>query len=134
MLLQPKKTKYKKLQKGKLLRFNFRSNKLKFGNIGLKVTKSGTISSRQIESARQAIVRKLNRKGKLWVRIFPTVPITAKPTEIRMGKGKGIFSHWSAKVNAGTIIFETLGVASNSAIAAFKTGGAKLPIRTKILL
>lgn len=65
MLLQPKKTKYKKLQKGKLLRFNFRSNKLKFGNIGLKVTKSGTISSRQIESARQAIVRKLNRKGKL---------------------------------------------------------------------
>jgi len=93
MLLQPKKTKYKKIQKGKLSRFNFRSNKLKFGSIGLKVTKSGTISSRQIEAARQAIVRKLSRKGKVWIRIFPTVPITAKPTEVRMGKGKGTFSH-----------------------------------------
>lgn len=132
MLLQPKKTKYKKLQKGKLSRFNFRSNKLKFGNIGLKATKSGTISSRQIEAARQAIVRKLNRKGKLWICVFPSIPITKKPTEVRMGKGKGIFSHWSVKVNAGTIIFETLGVAPVTAITAFKTGGAKLPVRTKV--
>ena len=89
MWLQPKKTKYKKVHKGKLSKFNFCSNKLKFGNIGLKATNSGTISSRHIEAARQAIVRKLNRKGKLWIRVFPTMPITAKPTEVRMGKGKG---------------------------------------------
>ena len=133
MLLQPKKTKYKKIQKGKLSKFNFRSNKLKFGSIGLKATKSGTISSRQIEAARQAIVRKLSRKGKLWIRVFPTVPITAKPTEIRMGKGKGAFSHWSAKINAGTVLFEVYGISQNVAITAFKTGGAKLPIKTMIL-
>ena len=81
------------MHKGKLSKHNFRSNKLKFGSIGLKATKSGTISSRQIEAARQAIVRKLNRKGKLWIRIFPSVPVTVKPTEVRMGKGKGNVSH-----------------------------------------
>ena len=134
MLLQPKKTKYKKIQKGKLSKFNFRSNKLKFGSVGLKAIKSGTVSSRQIEAARQAIVRKLSRKGKLWIRVFPTVPITAKPTETRMGKGKGTFSHWSAKVNAGTILFEVYGIPQNVAITAFKTGGAKLPVKTMILL
>lgn len=93
MWLQPKKTKYKKIQKGKLSKLNFRSNKLKFGSIGLKATNSGTLSSRQIEAARQAIVRKLSRKGKLWIRVFPTIPITTKPTEVRMGKGKGTVSH-----------------------------------------
>ena len=134
MLLQPKKTKYKKLQKGKLSRLNFRSNKLKFGSIGLKVTKSGTISSRQIEAARQAIVRKLNRKGKLWIRVFPSIPITAKPIEVRMGKGKGALSHWGVKVSAGTVLFEICGISRNIAITAFKTGGAKLPVRTIILL
>jgi len=133
MFLQPKKTKYKKMQKGKLSKFNFRSNKLKFGNIGLKVTKSGTISSRQIEAARQAIVRKLSRKGKLWIRVFPAIPITAKPTEVRMGKGKGAVSHWSVKVSSGTVLFEAYGISQNVAISAFKTGGAKLPIKTVIL-
>lgn len=93
MLLQPKKTKYKKVQKGKLSQFNFRSNRLQFGDLGLKAAKSGMISARQIEAARQAIVRKLNRKGKLWIRVFPAMPITAKPTEVRMGKGKGAVSH-----------------------------------------
>ena len=93
MLLQPKKTKYKKIQKGKLNTYNFRSNRLQFGDIGLKAAKSGTISARQIEAARQAIVRKLNRKGKLWIRIYPNIPITPKPTEVRMGKGKGAVSH-----------------------------------------
>ena len=133
MWLRPKKTKYKKVHKGNLSIFNFRSNCLKFGSIGLKATKSGTISSRHIEAARQAIVRKLNRKGKLWIRIFPTVPITAKPTEVRMGKGKGTVSHWSVKVNAGTILFEVCGIAKNVATTAFKTGGSKLPIKTTIL-
>lgn len=134
MLLQPKKTKYKKTQKGRLHKYNFRSNKLQFGDIGLKAAKSATISSRQIESARQAIVRKLNRKGKLWIRIYPSIPVTAKPTEVRMGKGKGAVSHWSVKVSAGTILFEICGISKNIAITAFKTGGAKLPIKTIIFL
>jgi large subunit ribosomal protein L16 len=134
MWLHPKKTKYKKLQKGKLSKFNYRSNRLKFGDIGLKAVKSCTISSRQIEAARQAIVRKLSRKGKLWIRIFPMIPITLKPTEVRMGKGKGSVSHWSVKVSAGTVLFETYGVAKTTAITAFKTGGAKLPTKTAILL
>ncbi len=134
MLLQPKKTKYKKTQKGKLHKYNFRSNRLKFGDIGLKAAKSGTISSRQIEAARQAIVRKLSRKGKLWIRIFPNIPITTKPTEVRMGKGKGTFSHWGVKISAGTIMFEVCGVPNNTAVSAFKTGGAKLPIKTIIFM
>jgi len=134
MLLQPKRTKYKKIQKGKLHKFNFRSNKLQFGEIGLKAAKSGTISSKQIEAARQAIVRKLNRKGKLWVRIFPNVPITAKPTEVRMGKGKGALSHWGVKISAGTVLFEICGMSENTAVSAFKTGGAKLPIKTVVFL
>lgn len=133
MFLQPKKTKYKKVQKGKLSKFNFRSNKLNFGNIGLKATKSGTISARQIEAARQAIVRKLDRKGKLWIRVFPGTPITAKPTEVRMGKGKGAVSHWSAKVSSGTVLFEAYGIPQNVAISAFKTGGAKLSVKTVVL-
>ena len=134
MWLQPKKTKYKKMQKGKLTMFNYRSNILKFGCVGLKATKSGTMSSRHVEAARQAIVRKLNRKGKMWIRVCPTSPITAKPTEVRMGKGKGNVSHWGVKVSAGTVLFEIDGVAKNIAISAFKTGGAKLPVRTAIQL
>ena len=93
MQLIPKKTKYRKVQKSRLLKFTYRSNKLRFGSVGLKATQSGTISSRQIEAARQAIVRKTNRKGKLWIRIFPSLPITVKPIEVRMGKGKGTVSH-----------------------------------------
>lgn len=122
------------MQKGKLNKYNFRSNRLQFGDIGLKAAKSGTISSKQIEAARQAIVRKLNRKGKLWIRIFPNIPITAKPTEVRMGKGKGAVSHWGVKVSAGTILFEIGGITKNVAILAFETGGAKLPVKTIVLL
>ena len=132
MLLQPKKTRHKKIQKGKLVRLNFRSNTLKFGTVGLKATQSGTISARQIEAARQAIVRKSTRKGKLWIRIFPNLPITKKPTEVRMGKGKGTISHWSSKISAGTVLFEISGIAKNIAIVAFKTGGAKLPVKTVV--
>jgi len=133
MLLQPKKTKYQNIQKGKLTNINYRSHKLKFGNFGLKTAQSGTISARQLESARQAITRKTNRKGKLWIRVYPSIPITKKPIEVRMGKGKGIISHWSVKVSAGTILFEILGVPYDTAVIAFKTGGAKLPVRTIML-
>lgn len=132
MFLQPKKVKYKKVRKGKLPKLNFRSNKLTLGTIGLKVYESGTISSKQIESARQAINRKIKRKGKLWIKIFPHLPITKKPNEVRMGKGKGGVSYWATKVGKGTVVFELAGITNNVAIAALKTGGAKLPVKTLI--
>ena len=128
----PKKIKYKKTKKGKLVKFEFKTNNLKFGTIGLKSIESGLISSAQLEAARQAITRKIKRKGKIWIRIFPYVPITSKPTGVRMGKGKGQLSHWSAKVRGGTVLFEVCGVNENIVISALKTGGAKLPIKTKI--
>src|SRR6476660_7512993 len=130
----PKQTKYKKTKKGKLVKLEFKSNNLKFGTIGLKAAESGIISSKQIEAARQAIVRKIKRKGKIWIRIFPDLPITSKPTGIRMGKGKGQVDHWGARVRGGTVLFEICGVSLNSVLAAFRTGGAKLPIKTKIFV
>jgi large subunit ribosomal protein L16 len=132
MFLQPKKIKYKKTRKGRLLRMNFRSNVLTSGTIGLKAYESGTISARQIEAARQAINRKIKRTGKLWIKIFPHLPITKKPNEVRMGKGKGSVDYWSSKVRKGTVIFELAGITTNVAVAAFNTGGAKLPIKTLI--
>ena len=133
MLLLPKRSKYKKIKKGKLTKFEFKSNKLKFGNIGLKALESGIISARQLEAARQAIMRKTNRKGKLWIRIFPDLPITNKPKEIRMGKGKGSVSFWASRVAGGKILFEICGITRSIAITAFRTGGAKLPIKTKVV-
>ena len=133
MLLIPKRSKYKKIKKGKLTKFNFKSNKLKFGTIGLKAQESGIISARQLEAARQAIVRKTNRKGKLWLRIFPDLPITNKPKEIRMGKGKGSVSFWASRVSGGRMLFEICGITKLTAISAFRTGGAKLPIKTKVV-
>ena len=132
MFLQPKRSKYKKFKKGKLTKLNFKSNKLVFGSIGIKALESGLISSRQIESARQAIARKIQRKGKIWIRIFPHYPVTKKPIEVRMGKGKGSVNHWAAKVSGGTVLFELSGISDNIALSAFKTGGAKLPIKTII--
>ena len=134
MFLQPKKSKFKKVRKGTLPYLNFKSNQLKFGTIGLKAAESGTISSRQIEAARQSIMRKINRKGKLWIRIFPSIPITQKPAEVRMGKGKGSVNFWSAKVSGGSLIVELCGVNKNTAISAFRTGGAKLPIKTLVFI
>lgn len=133
MFLQPKKVKYKKIRKGKLSKLEFKSNKLVFGNIGLKSSESGTISARQIEACRQAISRKIKRKGKLWIRIFPDIPILSKPTASRMGKGKGVISHWGVKVAGGTVLFEICGIKDPKIVlSALKTGGNKLPIKTKI--
>jgi large subunit ribosomal protein L16 len=132
MLNGPKYTKYKKTRKGKLKKFEFKSNSLKFGTIGLKAAESGIINSKQIEAARQAITRKIKRKGKVWVKVFPYLPVTSKPTGVRMGKGKGNISHWGARVQGGNVLFEICGINFNVAIAALKTGGAKLPIKTKI--
>ena len=128
----PKQTKYKKIKKGKLKRLEFKANNLKFGTVGLKAAESGIINSRQIEAARQAIARKIKRKGKIWIKIFPDLPITSKPTGVRMGKGKGQLSYWGVRVSGGTVLFEVCGVNFNTVFSALKTGGAKLPIKTKI--
>lgn len=133
MFLRPKQTKYKKIKKGKLGRLEFKSNDLKFGNIGLKAINSGLINSRQIESARQAISRKIKRKGKIWIKIFPDLPITSKSIGSRMGKGKGQVSHWTSRIKGGNILFEVSGKNLTLIAAALKTGGAKLPIKTKII-
>lgn len=132
MLNGPKQIKYKKTKKGKLVKLEFKSTNLTFGTLGLKATESGIISFRQIESARQAITRKIKRKGKVWIKIFPDLPITSKSTGVRMGKGKGQFSHWGARVRGGTVLFEVCGINYNKTAAALKTGGAKLPIKTRI--
>ena len=132
MFLQPRKFKHKKVKKGKLTKLDFRSNKLKFGTIGLKVTESGIINSRQLEACRQAISRKIKRRGKMWLRIFPDLPISTKPTESRMGKGKGSLSHWGSRVSSGRVIFELCGISDlKIALEALKSGGAKLPLKTK---
>ena len=132
MFTGPKQIKYKKTKKGKLSKYKFKTNDLKFGVLGLKAGESGLINIKQIEAARQAITRKTKRKGKVWVRIYPSLPITSKPIGARMGKGKGPFSHWVVRVRGGTVLFEICGANLNLATKAFKTGGAKLPIKTKI--
>jgi len=131
MFSQPNKIKFSKVRKGRLKRLNFKSNSLKFGSTGLKTVESGTISLKQLESARQAISRKIKRNGKLWSRVPISIPITSKPLEVRMGKGTGSISHWAAKVKGGTVLFELCGVNHDLAKAAFKTGAAKLCIGTK---
>lgn len=128
----PRYKKYKKTKKGTLKNFEFKSNKLKFGEIGLKAKESGIIKAKQIETARQAISRKIKKKGKIWIRVFPDLPITSKPTGTRMGKGKGNISHWGARVSNGSVLFEICGINDSDIIDALKTGGAKLPIKTKI--
>lgn len=128
----PKQTKYKKYHKGKLSKFEYKSNNLIFGEVGLKAIESGTINFKQIEAARQAITRKIKRKGRVWIRIFPNLPVTKKSTGSRMGKGKGSVSYWVAKVRCGSVLFEVCGINLRSILDGLKTGGAKLPVRTKI--
>jgi len=132
MFLKPKKTKYKKTKKGKLAKLEFKANNLRFGDVGLKAQFSGTINARQIEAARRAITRKIKRKGKVWICIFPNLPVTAKPNESRMGKGKGSVAFWVARVRGGTTLFEICGVPTQIAIEALKAGSNKLPIKTRI--
>lgn len=132
MFLQPRRTKYKKTRKGKLKKLEFKANVLRFGELGLKAQVSGIITARQIESARRTIARKIKRKGKIWICIFPDLPITSKPTESRMGKGKGGVSHWASRVKGGTTLFEICGIPSHIAIEALKSGSKKLPVKTKI--
>lgn len=132
MLKGPKKIKFKKIKKGKLLRFNYNCNSLIFGTIGLKAKNAGVLNARQIEAARKAIVRKNKKKIKVWIKIFPNTPVTAKSTGVRMGKGKGAFSHWIVKVSGGTLLFEISGANIKILTKALKSGANKLPIKTLI--
>ena len=132
MFLQPKKLKYRKQRKGVIKNLEFKSNKLRFGEMGLKATQSGLVTARQLEATRRAVVRKLNRKGKLWLRIFPQNPITKRPNETRMGKGKGAVSFWGVKVAKGQILIELCGIPYKLAEEALKSGSYKLPIKTVV--
>jgi len=133
-MLQPKKQKYRKQQKGKLKGFAQRGNQLSFGSFGLKALEEHLITSRQIEAARQAITRHMKREGQLWIRIFPDKPITKKPAEVRMGKGKGAPEDFVARVNPGRILFEAEGVPLAIAKEAMRLGANKLPITTKFMV
>ena len=132
MISKSNRMKYQKVQLGKLSKIEPKSHVLKFGIVGLKAIESGVLNSSQIESARQAINRKIKRKGKIWVTIFPNFPITSKPTGTRMGKGKGNVKYFATKIASGRVLFEVCGSNLNMAIAALKIGGTKLPIKTKI--
>ena len=132
-MLQPKKTKYRKQQKGKLRGFATSGAKVSFGEFGLKATTRGRVTARQIEAARRAMTRHIKRGGKVWIRIFPDVPITKKPVEVRMGKGKGNVEYWVAKIQPGKVLYEMEGVSEEVAREALYKASAKLPIKTKFV-
>lgn len=132
-MLSPKRTKFRKAHKGRIHGNAKGGTALNFGSIGLKALEPGRITSRQIESARRAIVRRLRRQGKVWIRIFPDVPVSSKPAEVRMGKGKGTPEYWAAKVKPGRVMFEMDGVEQDIGKEAFELAAAKLPIRCKII-
>jgi large subunit ribosomal protein L16 len=133
-MLQPKRTKYRKMMKGRIKGNATRGAQLSFGSFGLKTMDEGFITSRQIEAARIAVTRYMKREGKVWIRIFPDKPITAKPAEVRMGKGKGAPSHWVAVVRPGRIMFEAEGVPMEVAKEALRLAAQKLPVRTKFVV
>ena len=129
-MLQPKKTKFRKQQKGRLRGFATSEAKVSFGEFGLKATTRGRVTARQIEAARRAMTRYIKRGGKIWIRIFPDVPITKKPIEVRMGKGKGNVEYWVSKVQPGKVLYEMEGVTEDIAREAFRLAAAKLPVLT----
>jgi large subunit ribosomal protein L16 len=131
-MLTPKRTKYRKSFKLKPKGLDD-GKKLSFGVYGLKAMESARITNRQIEAARRAITRKMKREGRLWIHIFPHTPVTSKPTEVRMGKGKGSISYWAMPIKAGKILFEIDGVPMELAKQALKYGSGKLPILTKFI-
>lgn len=133
-MLQPKRVKYRKLQKGRLRGQAARGNTISFGDFGLQTIERGWISNRQIEAARVAMTRHIKRGGKVWIRIFPDRPVTSKPAETRMGKGKGNPEGWVAPVKPGRILFELEGVSASVARRAMDLAAAKLPVRTKFVL
>ncbi|PIE82282.1 MAG: 50S ribosomal protein L16 [Cardiobacteriales bacterium] len=129
-MLQPKRTKFRKQHKGRNRGLAQSGNSVSFGEFGLKATTRGRITARQLEAARRAINRHIKRGGKVWIRIFPDVPVTKKPLETRMGKGKGNVEYWVAKVQPGTVLYEMDGVSEELAKEAFRLAAAKLPVQT----
>jgi large subunit ribosomal protein L16 len=132
-MLSPKKTKYRKAFKGRIHGTAKGGTLLNFGSYGLKAVEPERITARQIEAARRAITRHMKRQGRVWIRNFPDLPVTDKPAEVRMGKGKGAVDYWAARVHPGRIMFEIDGVADDIARDALKLGAAKLPIKTRIV-
>lgn len=132
-MLQPKKTKHRKMQKGRIKGLAQRGSQVTFGSFGIKTLDEGFITARQIEAARIAVTRYMKREGKVWIRIFPDKPITSKPAEVRMGKGKGALSHWVAPIKPGRILFEADGVPYEVAKEAMRLAAQKLPVKTKFV-
>ncbi|PCJ35174.1 MAG: 50S ribosomal protein L16 [Cellvibrionales bacterium] len=129
-MLQPKRTKYRKMHKGRNRGLAQRGSKISFGEYGLKAVGRGRLTARQIEAARRAMTRHVKRGGKIWIRVFPDKPITQKPLEVRMGKGKGNVEYWVALIQPGRVLYEMEGVTEEIAREAFELAAAKLPIKT----
>ena len=132
-MLSPKRTNYRKAHKGRIHGAAKGGTALNFGQFGLKALEPERLTARQIEAARRAITRQMKRQGRVWIRIFPDVPVTDKPAEVRMGKGKGAVEYWAARVAPGRIMFEVDGVPDDIAREALRLGAAKLPVRTRIV-
>ncbi len=132
-MLSPKRTKYRKAHKGRIHGKAKGGFTLNFGSFGLKAVQPGRITARQIEAARRALVRHIRRQGKVWIRVFPDVPVSQKPAEVRMGKGKGTPEFWMCRVKPGRIMFEMDGVQPEIAKTAFELAAAKLPVRCKVV-
>jgi len=132
-MLQPKRTKFRKQHKGRIKGVAKGGSTLAFGTYGLKSQQAERVTARQIEAARRAITRHMKRAGRVWIRIFPDVPVSKKPTEVRMGKGKGTPEYWAAKVKPGRIMFEIDGVPVDVAREAMRLGAAKLPVKTRFV-
>ena len=132
-MLQPKRTRYRKQQKGRNRGLASRGNRVSFGEFGLKATGRGRLTARQIEAARRAMTRHARRGGKVWIRVFPDKPITKKPLEVRQGKGKGSVEYWVAQIKPGRILYEMEGVSEEVARRAFELAAAKLPFSTTVV-
>ncbi|CAK01857.1 MULTISPECIES: 50S ribosomal protein L16 [Bartonella] len=132
-MLQPKRTKFRKQFKGRIHGVAKGGTDLNFGAYGLKAVEPERVTARQIEAARRAITRYMKRSGRVWIRIFPDLPVTSKPTEVRMGKGKGSVDYWAARVAPGRVMFELDGVPEDVAREALRLGAAKLPIKTRFI-
>ena len=132
-MLQPKRTKFRKVMKGRNRGLAQRGSKVSFGTIGLQATGRGRITARQIEAARRAMTRHIKRGGKFWIRVFPDKPITKKPLEVRMGKGKGSVEYWVAQIQPGKMLYEMEGVSEDVAREAFRLAAAKLPVSTRVV-
>lgn len=133
-MMQPKRTKFRKAHKGRIKGTAKGGTALNFGSHGLKAVEPERITARQIEAARRAITRHMKRSGRVWIRIFPDLPVSSKPAEVRMGKGKGSPDYWAARVHPGRIMFELDGVSDEIAREALRLGAAKLPIKTRVVI